>query len=129
MILTEALFTPQQVFSLRPKTLQTRIDTHYKETHDVKSTIQILIALQVRDELGEEDFSFFMKKLVRKLFLETKTSRTLRRYYFYFKHYFSSSEWKVVSIRLFSVKNYVTEKIDKLYTQFIKEPLAKLAGS
>lgn len=129
MILTEALFTPQQVFSLRPKTLQTRIDTHYKETHDAKSTIQILIALQVRDELGEEDFSFFMKKLVRKLFLETKTSRTLRRYYFYFKHYFSSSEWKVVSIRLFSVKNYVTEKIDKLYTQFIKEPLAKLAGS
>ena len=127
--MTGALFTPRQVFSLRPKTLEKRIDKHYQETRDAGSIIQILIALQVRDELGEEDFSFFMKRLVRKLFLETKTSRTLRRYYFYFKNYFSSDEWKVVSIRLFSIKTYITEKIEKFYTQFMKEPLTRLAGS
>lgn len=127
--MSKPLFTTQQIFLLKPKTLQKRIDGYYEDTRDVNSTIQYLIALQVRDELGDEGFSFFMKDLVQKLLLQTKTSRILRRYYFYFKDYFSSNEWKVVSIRLFSIKNYLSEKIEKLRDQFIKEPLANLAGS
>lgn len=127
--MSKPLFTTQQIFSLKPKTLQKRIDGYYEDTRDANSTIQYLIALQVRDELGDEGFSFFMKDLVHKLLLQTKTSRILRRYYFYFKDYFSSNEWKVVSIRLFSIKNYLSEKIEKLRDQFIKEPLVNLAGS
>lgn len=127
--MSKPLFTTQQIFSLKPKTLQTRIDGYYKDTRDANSTIQYLVALQVRDELGDEGFSFFMKELVHKLLLEIKTSRTLRRYYFYFKDYFSSNEWKVVYIRLFSIKNYITEKIEKLRNQFTREPLANLAES
>lgn len=127
--MSKPLFTTQQIFSLKPKTLQKRIEDYYEDTRDVNSTIQYLVALQVRDELGDEGFSFFMKGLVYKLLLQTKTSRILRRYYFYFKDYFSSNEWKVVSIRLFSIKNYLSKKIEKLHHQFIKEPLENFAGS
>lgn len=123
------LFSPNQIFSLKRKTIEKRMENYYTETHDEKVTIQILVALQVRDELGQEDFSFCMKGLVRRILMKSKTSRTLRRYYIYFKNYFSSKEWKVVSLRLFAVKTFVKEKIEKLVSQFIKEPLQGLVGS
>ena len=57
------LFTPEQLFSLKPKTIEKRMNHYYQDTRDAKSTIQFLVALQVRDEIGGEDFSFFMKEL------------------------------------------------------------------
>lgn len=125
----KALFSPNQLFTLKRKTIEKRMDQYYNETHDVKATIQILIALQVRDELGQEDFSFCMKELVRRILMKSKTSRTLRRYYMYFKNYFSSKEWKVVSLRLFAVKTYLKEQVEKLVSQFITQPLRGLVGS
>lgn len=79
----EMNLTLQKVFSLKRKTIEKRLSAYYEKTHDEKATVQILIALQVRDELGEADFSFFLKDLVRKLFLKTKSTRTLRRYYLF----------------------------------------------
>lgn len=121
--------TLQKVFSLKRKTIEKRLSAYYEKTHDEKATVQILIALQVRDELGEADFSFFLKDLVRKLFLKTKSTRTLRRYYLFFREYFTAKEWRLLSLRLFPIKTYIAEKLEQLYTQFIKAPLQGLAGS
>lgn len=58
--MSETLFTPRQLFTLKRKTIEKRTSTYYEETRDETQTVKILIALQVRDELGEADFSFFM---------------------------------------------------------------------
>lgn len=125
----EMNLTLQKVFSLKRKTIEKRLSAYYEKTHDEKATVQILIALQVRDELGEADFSFFLKDLVRKLFLKTKSTRTLRRYYLFFREYFTTKEWRLLSLRLFPIKIYIAEKLEQLYTQFIKAPLQGLVGS
>ncbi|MDT2571229.1 hypothetical protein P7D97_06385 [Enterococcus raffinosus] len=125
----EMNLTLQKVFSLKRKTIEKRLSAYYEKTHDEKATVQILIALQVRDELGEADFSFFLKDLVRKLFLKTKSTRTLRRYYLFFREYFTAKEWRLLSLRLFPIKTYIAEKLEQLYTQFIKAPLQGLVGS
>lgn len=125
----EMNLTLQKVFSLKRKTIEKRLSAYYEKTHDEKATVQILIALQVRDELGEADFSFFLKDLVRKLFLKTKSTRTLRRYYLFFREYFTAKEWRLLSLRLFPIKTYIAEKLEQLYTQFIKTPLQGLVGS
>lgn len=125
----EMNLTLQKVFSLKRKTIEKRLSAYYEKTHDEKATVQILIALQVRDELGEADFSFFLKDLVRNLFLKTKSTRTLRRYYLFFMEYFTAKEWRLLSLRLFPIKTYIAEKLEQLYTQFIKAPLQGLVGS
>lgn len=58
--MSEILFTPNQLFTLKRTTLEKRTMKYYKETHDEAQTVKIMIALQVRDELTESDFSFFM---------------------------------------------------------------------
>lgn len=123
------LLSCHQVYTLKRKTLEKRIKNYYYQTRDEQDTIQFLIALQVRDELGKEDFSFVLRDLVRKIFLESKPTRALRSYYIFFKDYFTLKEWRVLSIRLFPVKTFVKEKIEKLYTRFFKMPLKGLVGS
>lgn len=123
------LLSCHQVYTLKRKTLEKRIKNYYYQTRDEQDTIQFLIALQVRDELGKEDFSFVLRDLVRKIFFESKPTRALRSYYIFFKDYFTLKEWCVLSIRLFPVKTFVKEKIEKLYTRFFKMPLKGLVGS
>lgn len=127
--MNEQLFNVRQIFNLKPKTLEKRLTNFYQETRDEKSTLKYLIAIQVRDELGVADLSFFMKSLVRDIFLKTKTTSALRRYYIYFKEYFDAKEWKQLTIRLFSLRDVVVNKLKALYTQFIEGPLQGLAGS
>lgn len=121
--------TIEKIFRLKRKTIEKRLMDYYEETRDENGTVQILIALQVRDELGTADFSFFLKDLVYHLFLKTKSTRALRRYYIYFKEYFDGKDWRLITLRLFPVKTFFAEKLEELYTQFIKEPLQGLAGS
>lgn len=121
--------TIEKIFRLKRKTIEKRLMDYYEETHDENGTVQILIALQVRDELGTADFSFFLKDLVHHLFLKTKSTRALRRYYIYFKDYFDGKDWRLITLRLFPVKTFFAEKLEELYTQFIKEPLQGLASS
>lgn len=127
--MTETFLTHEQIFSLKRKTLEKRIQNYYEETHDEDTTIKLLIALQVRDELGTADFSFFLKDVVRKIMLHTKTTRALRRYYIYFESYFDKKEWKQLTSRLFAATSFIAEKAKKLFAQFIKEPLEGLGGS
>lgn len=125
----EILLNRRQLFSLTRKTLEKRIRKNYYQTGNEQDTIEFLIALQVREELGEEDFSFVLEDLIRQIFLQSKPTRTLRRYYVFFKEYFVQKEWRILSIRLFPIKTFIAEKAKQLYTQFIKIPLKGLVGS
>ncbi|MBO0452825.1 hypothetical protein [Candidatus Enterococcus murrayae] len=119
----------RQLFTLTRKTLERRVTHYYKKTNDGNGAIQILVALQVRDELEAADFSMLLKRLVRHIFLQTRSTAAMRRFYSYFAAYFEKKEWRLLTIKLFPAKTYIAEKIHALYTQFIKEPLAGLAGS
>lgn len=119
----------KQIFSLKRKTLEKRISNFYNETNDGDSAIRLLVALQVREELGLADFSFMLADLVHYIFMKTKSNATLRRFYIFFEEYFDKKEWRVLLIKLFPAKTYIAEKLKTLFTQFIKEPLAGLVGS
>ncbi|MFQ7233933.1 MAG: hypothetical protein ACLRPU_03620 [Enterococcus hulanensis] len=119
----------KQIFSLKRKTLEKRIRNFYNETNDSDSAIRLLVALQVREELGLADFSFMLADLVHYIFMKTKSNATLRRFYIFFEEYFDKKEWRVLLIKLFPAKTYIAEKLKTLFTQFIKEPLAGLVGS
>ncbi|MBO0413789.1 hypothetical protein JZO81_22365 [Enterococcus hulanensis] len=119
----------KQIFSLKRKTLEKRISNFYNETNDSDSALRLLVALQVREELGLADFSFMLADLVHYIFMKTKSNATLRRFYIFFEEYFDKKEWRVLLIKLFPAKTYIAEKLKTLFTQFIKEPLAGLVGS
>ncbi len=103
-----------RLFTWKRSTAEDRVGTFYNETGDSKNTIKYLVALQIRDELSTEDFSFVLSELVRHIFLKTKTTRALRRYYYLFLDYFTAKEWKHLTSRLFTVKRFVAEKITQL---------------
>ncbi|EOH82804.1 hypothetical protein [Enterococcus malodoratus] len=119
----------RQLFNLKRKTLEKRIKNYYRTTNDGNGAIEMLVALQVREELCEEEFSYMLANLVQHIFLRTRSSAALRRYYVFFAEYFEKKEWRLLLIKLFPAKAYIAEKLKTLYTQFIKEPLAGLVGS
>lgn len=119
----------RQLFNLKRKTLEKRIKNYYRATNDGNGAIEMLVALQVREELCEEDFSYMLANLVQHIFLRTRSNAALRRYYIFFAEYFEKKEWRLLLIKLFPAKTYIAEKLKTLYTQFIKEPLAGLVGS
>ncbi|WP_413537868.1 hypothetical protein [Enterococcus malodoratus] len=119
----------RQLFNLKRKTLEKRIKNYYRTTNDGNGAIEMLVALQVREELCEEDFSYMLANLVQHIFLRTRSNADLRRYYVFFAEYFEKKEWRLLLIKLFPAKTYIAEKLKTLYTQFIKEPLAGLVGS
>ena len=110
------LLNKNQLFSLKRKTLEKRIRKYYFETGDAK-------------ELTNDDFSFMMVDIVKHIFMKTKNTRLLRRLSIFFEDYFDKKEWKVLSRRLFTVKHFIADKLEKLYTHFAKMPLESLVGS
>lgn len=119
----------EQLFSLKRVTLEKRIKLFFKETKDSNSAIEMLVALQIRDELCEDNFSFMLGDVAKYIFLRTRSNAILRRYYTYFMEYFDKKEWRLLLIKLFPTKSYILEKLKTLYSQFIKTPLAGLVGS
>lgn len=122
-------FSAQQLFKLKRQTLEKRLTDYYGETQDTKTLLNLLIALQIRDALGNEDFSQFLRPLVRQLFLKTITTRVLRHYYCHFESYFSAKEWQTVLARLFPIKIYLTKLISKFRSIFQPETLIGLTDS
>ncbi|MBU5364431.1 hypothetical protein ACFFH2_06305 [Enterococcus devriesei] len=122
-------FSAQQLFKLKRQTLEKRLTDYYGETQDTKTLLNLLIALQIRDALGNEDFSQFLRPLVRQLFLKTTATRVLRHYYCHFESYFSAKEWQTVLARLFPIKIYLTKLISKFRSIFQPETLIGLTDS
>lgn len=58
----------EQLFSLKRVTLEKRIKLFFKETKDSNSAIEMLVALQIRDELCEDDFSFMLADVAKYIF-------------------------------------------------------------
>ena len=87
----------RQLINLKPKTLETRITNFYQATQNSSVTIQYILTLKVRNQLGAKEFDHFLKDLVRELFMNTKATRTMKRFFHYFEDYFIAPEWKTLS--------------------------------
>lgn len=104
--MNQPLLTHNQVFSLKPETLEKRIMEYYQETQNSSLTIKYLVALRVRFKLGAQEFAHILEDLVRYLFMNTKATRTMKRFFYYFKDYFDTSEWKRLTLRVFPLRNF-----------------------
>ncbi|MGO3728802.1 MAG: hypothetical protein ACTJHK_07535 [Enterococcus viikkiensis] len=85
-------FTAQQLFRLKPITLERRIQAFYDESGDGTTVIKLVRLLQIRDRIGTEDLGMPCLTLVRTLYIAHPT-RTMKRYVYYFQAYFSAEEW------------------------------------
>ena len=104
--MNEQLLTYNQIFSLKPETLEKRIMEYYQETQNSSLTIKYILALRVRFKLGAQEFAHILEDLVRYLFMNTKATRTMKRFFYYFKDYFMESEWKRLALRVFPLRNF-----------------------
>lgn len=104
--MNEQLLTYNQTFSLKPETLEKRIMEYYQETQNSSLTIKYILALRVRFKLGAQEFAHILEDLVRYLFMNTKATRTMKRFFYYFKDYFMESEWKRLALRVFPLRNF-----------------------
>lgn len=83
-----------QLFHLQAPTLETRITRFYQLTQNSSTAIQYILATKVRQQLGAQEFKGFLKDLVRHLFLHTKATRTMKRFFHYFADYFMAPEFR-----------------------------------
>lgn len=121
----------QKLFTLKRQTLEKRLRTFYYSTYDEKATIEMLIALQVRDELtsDEQSFAHMLAGLVPRIFLNTRTIKVMRRFYLYFASYFTKKQWILLTGKLFPVTTYNEEETDEGETQVLGGAIAGLAES
>lgn len=104
--MNEPLLSYHQTFSLKPETLEKRIMDYYQETQNSSLTIKYILALRVRFKLGAQEFAHILEDLVRYLFMNTKATRTMKRFFYYFKDYFKEAEWKRLTLRIFPLRNF-----------------------
>jgi len=104
--MNEQTLTCRQLFNLKSTTLEKRITTYYYQTQNSSLTIKYILALRVRFQLGAEEFAFILKDLVRDIFMHTKATRTMKRFFYYFKDYFMAPEWRSLTSKVFPVRNF-----------------------
>ncbi len=120
-------FTAQQIFSLKLETLEQRIWDFYQETQDSTMTLKLILSLRVRYQLGAEEFALVLKDLVRQLFLQTKATRTMKRYFYCFAEYFEDLEWAKLGVKLFPVRKFVEKAKSVIGAQIARFLPAKAA--
>ncbi|MBO0457626.1 hypothetical protein JZO77_12875 [Enterococcus hulanensis] len=116
--MNEQTFSAKKLFSLKKKTLEKRIYDFYNLSKDTDSTVQYLVALQVRERLGDSEFHLILKELVQHLFSQRKVTKIIKKFFFYFKHYFTSKEWKYLNLRVFPVRQYAEKAINAVRSRF-----------
>ncbi|MGM0340655.1 hypothetical protein [Enterococcus sp. AZ007] len=121
--MNERPFTSKQLFSLKKNTLEKRIKSYYKLSGDTDSTVQYLMALQVRDRLGDSEFHLILKEVVQHLFSQRKVTKIMKKFFFHFKHYFLSKEWKYLNLRVFPVRQYAEKAITAVRNRLSVSPL------
>ncbi|MGP5429067.1 hypothetical protein ACTXNW_06405 [Enterococcus malodoratus] len=104
--MNEQTLSHRQLFNLKSKTLEKRITDYYDKTQNSSLTIKYILTLRVRYQLGAEEFAHFLKDLVRKIFMNTKATRTMKRFFHYFQDYFMAPEWRTLSSKVFPVRNF-----------------------
>ncbi|WP_371086051.1 MULTISPECIES: hypothetical protein [Enterococcus] len=98
--------TYRQLFNLRPTTLEKRIKEYYYTTQNSSLTIKYILTLRIRHQLGAEEFALILKDLVHEIFMSTKATRTMKRFFYYFQDYFMAPEWKALKLKLFPIRNF-----------------------
>ncbi|MBU5363636.1 hypothetical protein KQI58_21690 [Enterococcus raffinosus] len=121
--------TNKKLFTLSRRTVEKRIRKYYHETKDGTATIEMLIALQVRAELCESEFKSVLRGLANYIFLKTRSTAAMRRYYIYFTDYFGKKEWQLLSAKLFPAQTYVAVETEQLFSQTINQPLEGMVES
>ena len=116
--MNEQTFSAKKLFSLKKKTLEKRIYDFYNLSKDTDSTVQYLVALQVRERLGDSEFHLILKELVQHLFSQRKVTKIIKKFFFYFKHYFTSKEWKYLNLRVFPVRQYAEKAVNAVRSRF-----------
>ena len=116
--MNEQTFSANKLFSLKKKTLEKRIYDFYNLSKDTDSSVQYLVALQVRERLGDSEFHLILKELVQHLFSQRKVTKIIKKFFFYFKHYFTSKEWKYLNLRVFPVRQYAEKAINAVQSRF-----------
>ena len=104
--MNEQTLTCRQLFNLKSTTLEKRITNYYYQTQNSSLTIKYILALRVRFQLGAEEFAFILKDLVRDIFMHTKATRTMKRFFYYFQDYFMAPEWRSLTSKVFPVRNF-----------------------
>jgi len=116
--MNEQPFTSKQLFSLKKNTLEKRIDSYYRISGDADSTVQYLMALNIRERLGDGEFHLILQELVQHLFSQRKVTKIIKKLFFYFKHYFTSKEWKYLNLRVFPVRQYAEKAVNAVRSRF-----------
>ncbi|MDT2662763.1 hypothetical protein P7E02_22955 [Enterococcus hulanensis] len=116
--MNEQPFTSKQLFSLKKNTLEKRIDSYFRISGDTDSTVQYLMALNIRERLGDSEFHLILQELVQYLFTQRKVTKIVKKFFFYFKDYFSSKEWKYLNLRVFPVRQYAEKAINAVRSRF-----------
>ena len=104
--MNEQTLSHRQLFNLTPKTLEKRITEYYNKTQNSSLTIKYILALRVRYQLGAEEFALILKDLVRDIFVNTKATRTMKRFFYYFKDYFMAPEWRTLTAKVFPIRSF-----------------------
>lgn len=104
--MNEPILTHRQLFSMTPKHLEERITEQYSRTQNSSLTIQYALALRVRCTLGAQEFRYILRDLIRELFLTTKATRTMKRFFYYFQDYFMAPEWHSLQRRVFPLRHF-----------------------
>lgn len=102
----EQLLTYKQAFSLKSETLERRIMEYYQETQNSSLTIKYILALRVHFKLGVQEFAHILVDIVRSLFMNTKATRTMKRFFYFFEDYFQATEWKRLTLKVFPLRNF-----------------------
>ncbi|MGG5329005.1 hypothetical protein [Enterococcus sp. AZ163] len=119
--MSEQPFTHQQLFTLKLETIEQRLLEYYQETQNSTMTIKLLLALRVRYQLGAKEFALVLQDLVRYLFMNTKATKTMKRFFWYFADYFETSELRLLGLKLKPVRNFIEGA-----KSFIKLQIAKI---
>ena len=113
-------FTAKQLFSLKPQTLEKRITLYYQVSKNKNCVIKLVRVLQIRDQLGTEALKTPCRELIRTLYIDAPTS-SMKRYFYYFREYFSLAEWALLLLHIFSkqpvFRNWKTVIIQKIYRE------------
>ena len=112
--------TYRQLFNLRPTTLEKRIKEYYYTTQNSSLTIKYILTLRIRHQLGAEEFALILKDLVHEIFMSTKATRTMKRFFYYFQDYFMAPEWKALKHKLFPIRNFGEKAVSLVHSLISK---------
>ena len=105
--MSEQPFTHQQLFNLKLETIEQRLMEYYQETQNGTMTIKLLLAVRIRYQLGAKEFALVLQDLVHYLFKNTKATKTMKRFFWYFADYFETTELRILSLKLNPVRNFI----------------------